>query len=230
MGIFSRLRDIVHSNLNAMLDKAEDPEKLLRLMIAEMEDTLVEIKAQCAAAMAQSKSFLRQIEEMGQRAGQWAAKARLAVEKGREDLAREALLQKRSFQERAEPIEQQHRECDALVEKYRQDIAQLEAKIQSVRERQKMLAQRHTHAQVKRRAEQSIRTANGGEVMARFDTFERRVDHMEAEADLVNAARRSEEPSLDDRFRELEGDEALEKELAALRAEVSGKGETGETK
>ena len=223
MGIFSRLRDIIHSNINAMLDKAEDPEKLLRLMIAEMEDTLVEIKAQCAAAMAQSKAFLRQIEELGQRAGQWAGKARLAVEKGREDLAREALLQKRSFQERAEPIEQQHRECDGLIEKYRQDIAQLEAKIQSVRERQKLLAHRHAHAQIKRRAEQSIRQANGGDVLARFDSFERRVDHMEAEADLVNAGRSKGEPSLDARFRDLEGDEALEKELAALREQVGGK-------
>ena len=97
MGIFTRLRDIVNSNLNAMLDKAEDPEKLIRLMIQEMEDTLVEIRASCAEAMAHEKKVQRTREAVIANAQQWEQRAQLAVNRGREDLAREALLEKRRY-------------------------------------------------------------------------------------------------------------------------------------
>jgi phage shock protein A len=178
MGIFTRLRDIINSNLNAMLDKAEDPEKLLRLMLREMEDTLIELKAQCASAMAQSKTIQRAIDELRDRANDWASKARLAVEKGREVLAREALIEKRRLMERIDPQETQKAECEALIEKYQEDIAQLEGKIQALRERQKVLVQRYAHAQSKRRAEETIRSANGAEAMGKIDLFERRLDRM----------------------------------------------------
>jgi len=116
MGIFTRVSDIIHSNINAMLDKAEDPEKLIRLMIQEMEDTLVEIKASCAGAMATKKKVQRELDEALSRADQWGHKAQLAVNKGREDLAREALIEKRRYRERAEALEREASECDALVE------------------------------------------------------------------------------------------------------------------
>ena len=105
MGVFSRLSDIISSNLNAMLDKAEDPEKLIRLMIQEMEDTLVEIKASCAGVMAAKKKVQRELAEVHTRALQWGNKAQLAVNKGREDLAREALIEKRRYRERANALE-----------------------------------------------------------------------------------------------------------------------------
>jgi len=221
MGIFTRMRDIINSNINAMLDKAENPEKLLKMMIQEMEDTLIEIKAQCAAAMAQSKSFARAVGEARDRAEQWGDKARLAVEKGRDDLAREALLEKRRFQERADSLEAQRVESDALIEQYQNDIAQLEAKMNTVREKQKILVQRHAHAQSKKRAQENIRRADGTDVMLRFESFERRVDQMEAAADLVNYGRKA---SLESEFDKLVGDEELEKELEQLRAEVKGSG------
>jgi len=224
MGIFTRMRDIVSSNINAMLDKAEDPEKLLRLMIQEMEDTLIEIKAQCASAMAQSKTFMRQADETQERTDQWGRKAEMAVSKDREDLAREALLEKRRYQEQADSISLQHAECDSLIEQYQNDIQQLEAKIQSVRERQKVLLQRHAHAAAKKRAEKNIRHVNNSDVLTKFDAFERRVDHLEAEADLVNYSKGAEQ-SLDQQLQELEGDEELEKELEALRSRVSGGGQ-----
>ncbi len=220
MGIFTRMRDIVQSNINAMLDKAEDPAKLLRLMIQEMEDTLIEIKAQCASAMAQSKTFQRQREELAQRVGQWTDKARLAIEKGREALAREALLEKRRLEERVEPLEEQNAECESLIEKYQMDMTQLEAKIQSVRERQKVLIQRHAQAQTKKRAESNIRHMDSSDVIGKFDGFERRIDQLESEAELVNYGRR---PSLDEQFLELEKDEDLENELNAMREEIQGK-------
>ncbi|NQU42274.1 phage shock protein PspA [bacterium] len=219
MGIFTRLRDIINSNLNTMLEKAEDPEKLIRLMIQEMEDTLVEIKAQCASAMAQSKTYSRQADEAGRRAEEWATKARLAMEKDRDDLAREALREKKRYDDRANLLAGQKLETDGVVDQYQKDIQQLEEKIASAREKQKILVQRHTHAQSKRRAQEQIRKADTSEAFARFEGFERRVDRMEAEADLVNYGRK---PRLEEQIEDLQGNEELEKELESLRKQVKG--------
>lgn len=215
MGIFTRFRDIISSNLNAMLDKAEDPEKLIKMIIREMEDTLVEIKASCAGAMASKKKAQRDLAEVQARATEWGGKAQLAVDKGREDLAREALLEKRRFTERADAIEKELAQSDALVEQYQQDILQLEDKLSSAREKQRILVQRHIHAQRKKKAQDEIRRVDSADAMARFDNFQQRVDRMEAEADLVNFGRK---PTLDDEFDKLTGDEELEKELADLKA------------
>ena len=116
MGVFSRLRDIIQSNLNAMLEAAEDPEKLAKLMVQEMEDTLVEIKANCAGAMAERKKAERVHGQIKARVEDWSGKAELAVSKGREDLAREALREKRRHQEQLEGLERQQVEADAVVQ------------------------------------------------------------------------------------------------------------------
>lgn len=214
MRIFTRMRDIVSSNLNAMLDKAEDPAKLIRLMIQEMEDTLIDIKAQCAASMAQSKTFSRQVEDVRDRVAQWAEKAKQAVEKGRDALAKEALLEKRRWQDRVDPLERQLTECDHLIDQYQNDIAQLDSKIQSVRERQKVLLQRQAHAQSKRKAECNIRTASSDDVLRKFEAFERKIDHLEAEAKLVNYGAG---PAAEQEFEKALVDEELEEELEAIR-------------
>jgi len=218
MGIFTRLRDIIGSNINAMLDKAEDPEKLIRLMIQEMEDTLVEIKASCAGAMAARKRVERATEAARARAEEWDGKARLAVEKGRDDLAREALLEKRRYRERAEALERELAECDALVGQYQDDIMQLEEKLAAVREKQRVLVQRHIHARRKKRAEDGIRRADTTDAFIRFEQFESRIDRMEAEADLVNVGRR---PTLEEEFAQLEGDEEIEQELQELKEQAA---------
>ena len=220
MGIFTRLRDIVNSNINAMLDKAEDPEKLIRLMIQEMEDTLVEIRASCADAMATKKKVEREREEMITRAGQWAERAQLAVNRGREDLAREALLDKRRYYERAEKLENELSQCDVLIDQYQADIVQLEAKLNAAREKQRILAQRHLHAQQKKRAEMDIRRIETSDAIIRFEQFENRIERMEAEADLVNYGRKN---SLEEEITALEGDEELEKELRDLKASSAKK-------
>ena len=131
MGIFTRFRDIVSSNINAMLDKAEDPEKLLSLMIREMEDTLVEIKASCAGVMANVKRVRRQGDEAHARAKGWEEKAGLAVNKGRDDMAREALIEKRRFTDRANSFVKEFGDLSILVEQYQADIQQLEDKLQN---------------------------------------------------------------------------------------------------
>ncbi len=214
MSIFTRVRDIISSNINAMLDKAEDPEKLVRLMIQEMEDTLVEIKASCAGVMATKKRVQRELDEALTRAKQWGEKAQLAVNKGREDLAREALIEKRRYRERAIALEKELTQCDALVEQYQGDMVQLEDKLNTAREKQRVLVQRHIHAQKKKRAQQEIRRFDSSDVVIRFEQFENRIEHMEAEADLVNFGRKQ---PLEDEFARLEGDEEIEKELQALK-------------
>ena len=214
MGIFTRFRDIVSSNINAMLDKAEDPEKLIKLMIREMEDTLVELKASCAGVMAGSKKIERQMEEVRNRVSYWAEKAPLAVSKGRDDLAREALIQKRKYSERVEGFEIELKEHEALVEEYQEDIRQLEDKLASAREKQRMLVQRHIHANRKRRAQEDIRRMDSNDAMYRFDDLENRIERMEAEADLVNFGVGG---SLEAEFEELGLDDEIEAELKALK-------------
>ena len=219
MGIFSRVRDIVSSNINAMLDKAEDPEKLIKLMIREMEDTLVDLRASCAGAMAQKKKVQRSVEGAMARASEWCNKAQLAVEKVRDDLAREALMEKRRYSERAETLEEELSQTDALVEQYQSDIAQLEDKLSKAREKKCVLVQRRIHAQGKTRAQRDIRKAEATDTFMRFEEFENRIDRMEAEADLVNYSKK---PSLNDKFAELETDEGIEDELKAMK-ESKGK-------
>lgn len=214
MGIFTRMRDIISSNINAMLDKAEDPEKLVRLMIQEMEDTLVEIKASCAGAMATKKKTERRLEEARNRIQLWADRAEMAVSKGREDLAREALFEKRRYTDRVRSLEDELAQCDNLIEQYQDDIMQLENKLAGVREKQRVLVQRHIHALSKKRAQQDIRRADTSEAFVRFERFEGRIERMEAEADLVNFGRKN---SLDSQFNDLEKDEEIEAELQGLK-------------
>jgi len=214
MGIFTRFRDIISSNINAMLDKAEDPEKLIKLMIREMEDTLVELKASCAGVMAGSKKIERQVDEVKDRSFYWAEKAPLAVSKGRDDLAREALIQKRKYSERVESLEIELKEHEALIEEYQEDIRQLEDKLASAREKQRMLVQRHIHANRKMRAQEDIRRMDSSDSMYRFEDIENRIERMEAEADLVNYGVNG---SLEAEFDQLGLDEEIEKELSDLK-------------
>ena len=220
MGTFTRFRDIVSSNINAMLDKAEDPEKLVRLMIREMEDTLVEIKASCAGVMAGSKKVNRQLEEVRSRIKYWVDKAPLAVSRGRDDLAREALVEKRKYSDRAASLEQELIEHNSLVEEYQEDIRQLEEKLATAREKQRILVQRHIHANGKRRAQEDIRRMGSAEAIYRFDELENRIERMEADADLVNYGAR---PSLEEEMENLGVDEEIEAELRVLKASQTPK-------
>jgi phage shock protein A len=222
MGIFTRVRDIISSNINAMLDKAEDPEKMVRLIIQEMEDTLVEIRASCAGAMATKKKIQRQLDECKTRAQRWEDKATLAVSKGREELAREALYEKKRYRDRAGSLENEQAQCDHIIEQYQEDMRQLEDKLAGARERQRMLVQRHIHATSKKTAQEKIRKIDTSDAFVRFEKFENRIERMEAEADLVNFARK---PTLEDEFVRLQENEEIEKELAALKDSVQKKSE-----
>lgn len=219
MGIFSRFRDIISANLNAMLEKAEDPEKLIKLMIQEMEDTLVELKASCAGAMASRSKVNRAREVAADATEKWDRKARLAVEKGREDLAREALLEKRACQQEVEHREKEAAHFDELVIQYQKDIAQLEEKLESARNKHRILVQRHIHASHRKDAQSQIRKAATSDAFMRFEQFESRIDRMEAEAELVNYRG----ATLDDEFSKMETDEQIENELASLKESLKEK-------
>ena len=215
MGIFTRVRDIVNANINSALDKAENPEKLVKHMIREMEDTLIEIKAACAGAMAAKKKVERDMLNADGRANHWDDRATLAVDKGRDSLAREALVQKRRFQDEARTIQKELDELEMLVEQYKSDIIQIEDKLSTARERQRVLVQRHIHAVQRQRAQREIRKFDTSRVFVRFEEFENRLDRAEAEADLVNYGRPA-KGSLDEQFSSLEKDDAIEEELAEL--------------
>lgn len=238
MGIFTRFRDIVSSNINAMLDKAEDPEKLIRLMIQEMEETLIELKASCAKAMADGARVGRSLEAAAAKSNLWNDKATLAVSKGREDLAREALLERRAHDEKAESLREELAEIEGLVESCREDMGALEEKLAAAKERRRTLVLRHRHAGGKKRARTELSRVQSMDTLLRFEQFENRIERMEAEAELAgpwtgnggSGSANDREASLHDRFSAIEVDEDIEKELAALKAKAAKASEAAPAK
>ena len=218
MGIFTRFKDIIASNISSMLDNAEDPEKLIKLMIREMEDTLIEIKSSCASTIAEQKKVERLFDGMVEKENFWVKKAKLAVEKGKDNLARQALQQKRIYAQKAEAIEEEVIELGSIVDQYRNDIEELENKLKSAREKQRLLVQRHIRAKNKRNAQEEIRRADSVEIMQKFETLENHIERMEAEADLVNYGRPA---TLEDEFDALEADDDIEAELHKLKSSPS---------
>jgi phage shock protein A len=219
MGIFSRFRDIISANINVMLDRAEDPHKLIRLMIHEMEDTLVELKAACAGVMAEQAKIRREIELLDDNCQDWEAKAELAVRKQREDLAREALMEKRRFAQSREVRTEELAGHQALVDQYREEIGQLEEKLDGARDKQRLLAQRHRHAQHKKQAQAELRRAESRETVHKFEELENRIERMEAEAELVHPKRTT---PLEDELDKLMLDDDIEKELKSIKAKQAG--------
>ena len=215
MGIFTRFRDIVGSNINSMLDRAEDPEKLIKLMIQEMEDTLIELKSACAGEMAESKKVERLLMVTQKRVAYWEDKANLAVNKGRDDLARHALLEKRRHSQRAESLSNELTDHEALLAQYKEDIRQLEEKLKNARDKERMLVQRHIHASRKKRAQEEMRRIDSADAIFKFEELEHRIEHMEAEADLINFGRLT---TLEGELERLALDEDIESELNAIKA------------
>ena len=215
MGIFTRFRDIISSNLNSMLDKAEDPEKLIKLMIREIEDTLIELKAACAGVMASEKKVVRRLEGVKSREQYWEDRAQLAVDKGRDDLAREALVEKRRFTDMLYALEKERIEHSAMVAQYKDDIRQLEEKLAGAREKQRMLLQRHIRAKRKKQAQEELRRVDNYATIAKFEEFENRIERMEADADLVNYGRKT---GLEEEFDKLKDEDDIERELAEMKS------------
>jgi len=186
MGIFSRLSEIVNSNINAMLDKAEDPEKMVRLMIHEMEDTLTEVKSAAAEVVADKLRLTRAVKGEKDRAADWDRKAQLAVEKGREELARSAVEQKLACDNKIANLEKRLGEVEVLVGQYQEDIGRLENKLANARSRQRTLIASHKSAVNRKRVEEKIYKVNTTGAFARFEHYEKRIDRYNAEAEVID--------------------------------------------
>ena len=224
MGVFSRLSDIVNSNLNAMLDKAEDPEKVVRLIIQEMEDTLVEVRTNAARALADSKEVMRKRGEFAKRAQEWESKAELDLGKGREDLARGAVAAKRKAEEMIGLLDKELQAIDDTVGKTNDDLARLQAKLKEARAKQRSLEIRRNAASDSVRVSRQVNDGRIEEALARFDRYERRIDELEAEAESWALGRPR---TLEDEFAELESEDAVNAELEALKTRVANRTSTG---
>jgi phage shock protein A len=216
MGIFSRFTDIINSNINAILDKAEDPEKMVRLIIQEMEETLVEVRTQSAKLIADKKELHRRVERIGREVADWESKAEIALNKDREDLARAALKEKKSAEEAAVAIEVDLEVIDQNLDKLSGDIGQLQQKLTDAKARQKALIVRGRTAQSRMGVKRQIHEVDVDEAMSRFDRYERRIDDLEGEIEAYDLGQQS----LADEIGELETDEEVDEELARLKAKM----------
>lgn len=226
MGIFSRFSDIVNANINAVLEKAEDPEKIIRLMVQEMEDTLVEIRSAAAKCIADRKELSRHIGLLESDQEEWAKRAELAVRREREDLARAALAEKQAIGDRVTAMKAELKNLDEQLDKFNADITQLQGKLNDAKTRQRSIVIRHKTATSQLSARKHIHSDRLDEMLFRFENAERRIDRVESEAEAINMGRGK---TLAEEIAGLESDDRVEAELADLKSRV-GKGEDAQEK
>lgn len=217
MGIFSRLGDIINSNLNAMLDQAEDPEKIARLIIAEMEDTLIEVRSNAARAIADKKEAERKIARLEAQAHDWDAKAGLALEKDREDLARGALSQKQRLIEMADLSRRELVAAEDAIAKANEDMVKLQSKLDEAKAKHKALMMRARAAEDRVKVRSQLSSSKINDAMLRYEMMERKVDDLEARAESFDLGKGK---SLEQEFAELRASDSVEAELAALKAKM----------
>ena len=208
MSIFTRFKDIVNSNINSLLDKAEDPEKMLRLMIGEMEDTVIDLKTTTAARMAEAIRSEKKVDEAKATVDRWQARAELAIEKGKDDLAREALIEKKHAQEAYERALENISSLKKSVEEGKEEIRTLEDKIKAAKDKLATLQREQARAQERRDSSINLN--------ARFEEMENRINRMNAYNDL---SKKSEEKSAEEKFSEMEKNDEIEAEIERIKKE-----------
>lgn len=217
MGIFSRLTDIVNSNINALLDRAENPEKMLKNIIVEMEDTLVEIRTNAAKFIADKKQLQRQLKTVVEKQQDWQQKAELALTKGREDLAKEALIEKANMTELVNDVNEQLVYVDEDIAKYNDDIGHLQTKLNEARKRQQQLTSRITAGEQQLKVRERLSNERFDKIIANLDQFENKMDFMEAK---IESHQLGVKKSLADEINELEVQDSILDELNELKKKV----------
>ena len=220
MSIFSRFNDIIHSNINAMLEQAEDPEKIIRLVIQEMEDTMVEVRTNAAKTIADQKTLRRQLERLQHESIQWGQKAELALNKDREDLARAALAEKARIQTASEQLEKELMIVEEQLDGLNNDIGQLQAKLSEAKARKKSLDLRWQTANNRLKVRGKLSDSRVDDAMLQFDHLERKMDTLEGR---VEAHDLGQEKTLEEEFAELAAQDTIEQELAELKQRLQKK-------
>ena len=228
MGIFSRTRDIIAANFNDLLDKADDPSKMIRMIILEMEETLVEVRASAARTIADQKEMHRHTLKLDQLQADWGEKAQLALSKDREDLARAALVEKNKATDMADQLKAEIGVLDDALRAYEQDIEKLQNRLREARSRQTAIAARLESAENRVKLRSLLTSERVDEAMARFDQLERRVDYAEGRADALQLGEGTPTPSLADQISALAGSDKIDEELEAMKRALGRPPATGE--
>jgi len=218
MGMFSRFTDIINANINAMLDKAEEPEKMIKLIIQEMEETLVEVRSTAAKHIAEKKTVLRNIRELESRVANWQQKAELALTKGREDLAKSALVEKKNCTQKLTELNQDLAQFDEFLTAVQQDSQRLQDKLTEAKRKQEAYAIRQQSAEVRLKVREKVAIYNIDEAISKFERYQQKIDRVEAE---VEAYDMTSSKDLNSQFRELENDENIEQALDQLKKKVA---------
>ncbi|MBI1206111.1 MAG: phage shock protein PspA [Azospirillum sp.] len=223
MGIFSRLTDIINANLNALLDRAEDPEKLVRLIIQEMEDTLVEVRSSTVKIIAEKKEIERRVAALGRERDDWIRKAEVALSRGREDLARGALVEKAKAAERTDALAAQLAPLDEALAKAGDDIARLQAKLADAKNRERAIAARRESAVNRVKVREKLHDTRITDAFARFEQVERKVDEIEGKAESYDLGTGSRRKSLAEEINELDTNDRVDRDLAELKARLAAR-------
>lgn len=222
MGIFSRMTDIINSNVNAMLDQAEEPEKMVRLIIQEMEDTLVEVRSSSARVLADRKEAARRLEQVRNEAASWEDKARLAISRDREDLARAALQEKRAVEEEVSLVEAELAATDEHIAQLNNEVSQLQQKLDDARTRQKALTMRSKTVESRIKVKRQIHREALDDAFDRFERFERRMDTLESQLEAMDLGR-TVPPDLAAQISALQDDDRINEDLERLKAGMADK-------
>ncbi|WP_042695708.1 phage shock protein PspA [Azospirillum sp. B506] len=220
MSIFSRLTDIVQSNLNSLLDRAEEPEKLIRLIVQEMEDTLVEVRSSTVKIIAEKKEIERRVVDLHRERDEWDRKAEVALTAGREDLAKGALMAKAKLVEQADALTAQLVQVEAALSKANEDIGRLQAKLTDAKTREKALVARTQTATNRVKLRTALHDERINDALSRFEQVERNLDEMEGRVESYDVGRTK---SLTEEIAELEASQKVEADLAALKARVAAR-------
>ena len=215
--VFSRARDIFAANMTELLDRAEDPARMIRMIIIEMEETLVDIRATAARSIADIKEMRRAVSRLDELQADWTGKAELALSKGRDDLAKAALLERQKADEMGQGLRDELNQMEQVLRGYEADIAKLQGKLREARARQNAIAARIESAVTRARAREIMHGSRTQDAFAKFELLERRADFAEGRCDALGIT------SLEDEIDQLKADDKIDAELEAMKAALKSR-------